>query len=102
LLASFVFSSSSFSIQSGGPNAEYGGGSISQSGNIVSGLEANGALQFLGTFSAISWTNPDYEYFYAFTAGVPQGSAVPIPGALPLFMGGLALLGLLAGRKKNA
>src|SRR5215831_13263544 len=41
--ASFVFSASEpFSIQSGGPSAEFGGSAITQSGSVVNGTEGNG------------------------------------------------------------
>lgn len=71
--ASFVFSTSLFSVQSGGPSYEYSGSSIvKESNRIVSGLEGNGTIQFKGTYKSISWTNPQYENWYGFTVGVPK------------------------------
>jgi PEP-CTERM motif len=76
----------------GGPSAEYGGGSIGVSGNTVSGVEGNGTIMFLGTYSSISWNNPSFENYYGFTVGV---AAVPEPTTMTLLaFGGLAGLAL--------
>ena len=104
LPASFVFASAdAFTIQSGGPSAEFGGTIITQSGNSVLGSEGNGTIQFIGTYSTISWTNPNQEFWYAFTVGAPGGTvgAVPLPATLPLFATGLGALGLLGWRRKR-
>lgn len=74
--ASFVFPKSHTPvIQSGGPSNEYGGTSIqlttASSGNVVWGKEGNGTIQFIGTYTTISWTNPQSENWYGFTVGVP-------------------------------
>ncbi|HEX4165361.1 MAG TPA: hypothetical protein VHZ55_07795 [Bryobacteraceae bacterium] len=53
------------------------------SGNTVLGAEGNGVLRFNGTFSQLTWTNPSFENYYAFTLGVAgqAGPAViPEPG----------------------
>ena len=55
LLAQFAFDQA-FTIQSGGPNAEYGGAAITALGNTVSGVEGNGVIQFNGSVTSISWT----------------------------------------------
>ena len=101
--ASFVFNSSEpFTIQSGGPSNEFSGISITQSGNSVLGSEGNGTIQFIGTYSSISWTNPVNEFYYGFTVGAPGAvGAVPLPAALPLFATGLGALGLLGWRRKK-
>jgi PEP-CTERM motif len=81
--ASFVFlPSEPFAIQSGGPSVEFGGSSITAAGNIVNGIEGNGTIQFFGTFTQISWTNPQFESYYAFTVGTAgtTAPAVPEPG----------------------
>ena len=71
--ASFVFTTSSFSVQSGGPNNEYGGSSIvKESSRTISGYEGNGTIQFKGTYTSISWKNPLSENWYGFTVGVPK------------------------------
>ena len=101
--ASFVFTSSEpFTIQSGGPSNEFGGISITQSGNSVLGSEGSGTIQFIGTYSSISWTNPVNEFYYGFTVGAPGTvGAVPLPATLPLFASGLGALGLLGWRRKR-
>lgn len=93
--ASFVFTSSEpFVIESGGPSAEYAGSSISQSGEIVSGAEGNGTIQFIGTYTQISWTNPQYENWYGFNVGMPGG--VPEPATWAMLLVGLFGVGAMA------
>ena len=81
--ASFNFTPSEpFTIESGGPSAEYGGSTIFVcSGNslAVCGTEGNGTIQFQGTFSTISWTNPVFENYYGFTIGAPISTSVVVP-----------------------
>jgi hypothetical protein len=91
--ASFVFTESEpFTIEAGGPSAEYGGGTITSSGETVFGAEGNGTIQFNGTFSSITWTNPSFEDWYGFTVGVAGG--VPEPAAWALMLAGFASLGV--------
>ena len=73
LTASFVFQTiQPISIESGGPSSEYSfGKSITQMNNSIYGAEGNSTIQFHGTFTQISWTNPTNEYYYTFTVGVP-------------------------------
>jgi hypothetical protein len=98
--ASFVFDSSEpFTIESGGPSSEYGGQSITAQDYTVYGNEGNGTIQFHGTFTQISWTNPQSEYWYAFTVGAP--SAVPAPASVWLFGVGIIGLGLVAQRERR-
>ncbi|TVR53539.1 MAG: PEP-CTERM sorting domain-containing protein [Puniceicoccaceae bacterium] len=72
-------------------------------GNILSGHEGHGAIQFSGWVSEISWTVDSYEYWHGFTVGMPdQPSVMPVPepstyGAL----GALLLVGLIAHRRWN-
>ena len=98
--ASFVFNGNEpFTIQSGGPSNEYGGSSITASGNTVYSNEGSGTIQFQGTYSQLTWTNPQNEVWYGFTVGAP--AAVPIPAAAWLF--GSGLLGLIGvARRKKA
>lgn len=94
--ASFVFGQGEpFTIESGGPSTEYGGGALTLLPGGVHGVEGNGTIMFHGTFSSISWTNPDYEYWYGFTVGV-KAAAVPLPAGV---LGGGGLLAGLAGLK---
>jgi hypothetical protein len=99
--ASFIFDQA-FTVISGGPSAEYGGGPLGASGETVTGSEANGTIQFLGDIKSISWTNPQFENWYGIAVGVP-GSAVPEPGMWALMMIGVAGLGLaLRSRRRQA
>jgi hypothetical protein len=91
--ASFVFGQTP-NFVAGGPSAEYGGSAISVSGNTVSGAEGNGTVRFLGTYSSITWTNPQFEFWYGFNVGVAGVAAVPEPGPLALGLTGIACFGL--------
>ena len=86
--ASFVFTGLSPLNIVGGPSAEYGGSPLTLSGVTVSGLEGNGSIQFLGTYSSISWTNPQFEDYYGFNVGVLD--VVPEPSSLLLAIVSLA------------
>ncbi|MEK7772967.1 MAG: PEP-CTERM sorting domain-containing protein [Deltaproteobacteria bacterium] len=86
-----------FTILSSGVNCCWGNGPFTQSGNNLYGQEGNGVIQFTGTYTSISWTNPTYESWYAFTVGVPQSTSVPEPSTLLLLGSGLA--GLAAARR---
>jgi hypothetical protein len=88
-IATFDFNEP-FTIEAGGPSAEYGGSSITSILTVVSGAEGNGTIQFNGTFTQISWTNPNYENWYGFTVGVP---AVPEPSTWAMMLLGFAGLG---------
>jgi len=82
--ASFTFNATP-TLQAGGANSQYFGSSITVSGNVVSGREGNGVVQFTGTFNSISWTDTP-ENFYAFTVGVNDSGAtdlVPAPAPVP-------------------
>ena len=93
--ASFVFlPTEPFTIQSGGPSVEFGGSSITAAGNTVNGVEGNGTIQFNGTFTQISWTNPQFEFYYAFTVGAPGTPTPPIPGPSTYIMLGAGLLAI--------
>jgi hypothetical protein len=95
--AQFDFINATPVFVSGGPSAEYGGSPITVSGNDVLGIEGNGTVQFLGTFTSLSWTNPRFENWYGFDvgiAGVGSSAGAPEPSTLALFS--LALLPLAA------
>jgi hypothetical protein len=76
--------SAPFTLVSSGPG-ELGGGTISQfPNNLLEGNEGNGTIQFLGTYSTISWTVPLPEYFSGFTIGAASLAPVPEPSTLLL------------------
>lgn len=98
--ASFNFTDTEpFSIQSGGPSAEFGGSTITKSGNNVLGREGDGVIQFDGTFTQLSFTTPSFENFYAFTVGAAGASTVVTPEPAPLALFGLGLASLPFLRK---
>jgi len=100
--ASFNFIGATPVLVSGGPGAEYGGQSITVSGNNVYGEEGDGTVEFVGTFKSISWTNPTYENWYGFDVGVAGiAAAVPEPGSTGLLLAGLTLVGLAARRRQK-
>jgi len=93
LSATFTFSQTP-TFEAGGPNAQFGGTPINVIGNLVSGNEGNGVVQFTGTFSSISWTN-SFENFYAFTAGT-AGTATPsIPEPTTMLLLGSSMVGMV-------
>ena len=104
--ATFNFTSAEpFTLQAGGTSAEYGGSSITVSRDIVSGREGNGVIQFNGTFTQLTWTNPSAENYYVLTvgiAGTAPPTGVPEPATLAICGAGLAGLMLLRKLKRGA
>ena len=98
--ASFHFLGATPVFVAGGPGAEYGGSSISVSGNDVFGTEGDGTVQFIGTFTSLSWTNPVAENWYGFDVGVAGvAGVVPEPGSMGMLMAGLTLTALAIRRR---
>jgi hypothetical protein len=92
-----------FTILSQGPGIPFGGCNtcLSISGNSLVGNEGDGVIQFNGTFTSISWTGANPEFWNGFTfgaAGVAGGTGVPEPSTLLLLFAGSA--GLLGTRRK--
>jgi hypothetical protein len=83
-------------LVAGGPSAEYGGSSIWAVRNSAYGAEGIGTVQFMGTFTSLSWVNPNAEDWYGFNVGV--AAAVREPGSLGLMPGGLVLVGAVGRR----
>ncbi|MFZ3208417.1 MAG: PEP-CTERM sorting domain-containing protein [Geobacteraceae bacterium] len=99
--ASFNFTNATPTFVAGGPSNEYSGQPITVLGNTVSGIEGNGTVEFNGTFSSISWTNPVYEFWYGFNVGAPESAPVPEPGTMMLLGLGMAGLAIYGKRRKN-
>ena len=107
ITANFTFTPSEpFTIEGGGASANFGGSSIfTGSGcpvDAVCGQEGSGVVQFNGTFTSISWTNPVFENYYAITfgaAGLAGTGTVPEPASTVLL--GTGIVGLIALRRKN-
>lgn len=90
---------SPFDVIVGGANSAFGGSSVvEQDGNILSGIEGNGTIMFLGTYTSISFTVPNNESWHGFTIGVQQ---IPVPAAVWLFGSGLLGLIGIARRKQT-
>jgi hypothetical protein len=68
-------------------------------GDILTGNEAHAAIQFLGTFSSISWVVDRPEYWHGITVGLTQDALIPEPTTLALL--GLGLAGLSAVKRKK-
>ena len=90
--ATIDFLGTAFVIEAGGPSAEYNGiGLLPIGGPGVLGIEGNGTIRFLGTYSSISFvTTP--EYWYGFTVG-QDVAGVPEPATWALFLLGFGAIG---------
>jgi hypothetical protein len=112
--AYFDFTSSEpFNVLGGGISNEYGGTGLTKSGNNIFGSEGNGIVQFIGTYTSISFTTPNYENYYALTfgeddtltttggTGTGTGTGVtPEPATLTLLgTGALAALGAIRRKR---
>jgi hypothetical protein len=83
----------------------FGGGVLQElAGNVLSGKEGHGLIQFSGTFSSISWRSTE-EYWHGFQVGyvdADQTAPVPVPAAGFLLVGALGGLGLAARRRRRS
>lgn len=98
-----------FSIQACGPS-NLGGGCITQNGQVLSGNESNGTIQFAGTYTSLTFTTPVYEYWTDFTVGAadiatitPPPASTPEPSSVALLGAGLmGIAGVLRRRLRRA
>jgi hypothetical protein len=67
-------------------------------GNTLQGIEGHGLIQFIGTFTSISWTAPSREAWHGFQIALSDEAVVPVPAAAPLLLTGL--LGLAGLRRR--
>lgn len=90
---------SPFSVLSEG-HGYWGDGSYTLgAGDMLTGRELHGAIQFNGSFTSISWVSAPGEYWHGFTIGLEERTNVPEPSALLLL--GLGLLGLFSTRRRQ-
>ncbi|HVT81437.1 MAG TPA: PEP-CTERM sorting domain-containing protein [Phycisphaerae bacterium] len=88
--------SAPFVLLSQGPSTAWGGTATSLSQpqpNILQGQEGNGTIEFVGTFTSLSFTQSTSfnEHWHSFTVGIPE--SVPEPAAVTILgVGAMALL----------
>jgi hypothetical protein len=93
----------SFILLSQGPTCCWGTGSLTQiNPSTLVGFEGAGTIQFLGSYSSISWYGANPEFWNGITVGAADlaPSAVPEPASMILVGSGL-MAGLLRLRRKS-
>jgi len=94
------------SILSDGPGWWGGPGILNPIGtNAVQGIEGDGSIEFVGTYSSISFSTAYGESWNGFTIGVPAGVPVGVPdtaSTLTLLASGLLALSFWKTSRKAA
>jgi MYXO-CTERM domain-containing protein len=92
-------------ILSQGAGGVFGGCStcLSVTGNSLHGTEGDGVIEFAGTFSSISWTTTNGEFWNGLTLGVQGVGApgVPEPATWSTILLALGLAALVAWRRRK-
>jgi PEP-CTERM motif-containing protein len=90
-----------FDVVAFGPGFWGGPGTLTESaGDVLTGWEGNGVIQFQGLVTSISWTNNPSEYWHGFTLGLSQ-ETVPEPAILGFLGLGLGAIGLFGRSRKR-
>ena len=75
---------------------------MSVTGNTLTGTEGSGVVEFVGSFTSISWTTTGAEFWNGFTVGEPdQPSGVPEPATWASVLIASILAVLLVRRRKT-
>ena len=95
-----------FSILQIGPSAAYNGGTdaLKQSGNVLTGEEGDGIIEFSGPVTSISWTGTNPEFWNGFTFGALSAAAptaAPEPATWSIAAIGLLLLGARSMKRRS-
>lgn len=83
--------------------AFWGCGTYSTGANSLTGTEFSGTIQFIGTFSSISFTTDPSENWHGFTVGADRAAeVVPEPATMSLLATGLAGMAAAARKRRKS